>query len=245
MDFSSKYSSRYPLSSKYDINWVFENQMGPNVLWLLESLCEKLAINSEMKVLDLGCGKAISSIFLSDNFNPIIFAHDLWIQPSENYGRIVKHGKENRIFPIYGNATELPYSENYFDAVISIDAFQYFGVENNYIGYLGKFVKQNGHIGIVVPGFTREFDENIPEYLKPFAKEFRTTQWWKNHIGQNEAVTLEHIDVIETGHEDWLDFVELQIKTGVARDRDESDYQLLSNDKEKDLCFIRMVIKIN
>ncbi|MEZ5227484.1 MAG: hypothetical protein R2710_12635 [Acidimicrobiales bacterium] len=42
--------------------------MGPNALWLTEALTEVMTIEPGMKVLDLGCGKAMSSIFLAKEF---------------------------------------------------------------------------------------------------------------------------------------------------------------------------------
>jgi len=58
------WDEKYPLSSKYKSEWVFENQMGPNVLWLTEWLCKALELKPGMRVLDMGCGKAMSSILL-------------------------------------------------------------------------------------------------------------------------------------------------------------------------------------
>jgi ubiquinone/menaquinone biosynthesis C-methylase UbiE len=39
--------------------------MGPNPLWLTEWLCELMDLRPGMRVLDLGCGRAPSSIFLA------------------------------------------------------------------------------------------------------------------------------------------------------------------------------------
>jgi cyclopropane fatty-acyl-phospholipid synthase-like methyltransferase len=59
---------RYPRSDGYDLDWVVANQMGPNALWLTESLCEVMPIEPGAKVLDLGCGTAMSSILLAREF---------------------------------------------------------------------------------------------------------------------------------------------------------------------------------
>ena len=50
---------RYVRSNGYDPAWVVENQMGPHPLWLLEALTEVLPIEPGMRVLDLGCGRAM------------------------------------------------------------------------------------------------------------------------------------------------------------------------------------------
>ena len=55
----------YPRSNGYDPRWVIDNQMGPNALWLMEALTQAMPIERDMKVLDLGCGRAITSIFLA------------------------------------------------------------------------------------------------------------------------------------------------------------------------------------
>ena len=53
---------RFPRSSEYDMEWVFKNEMGPNVLWITELLCEKMDLKPGMRVLDLGCGTGMSSV---------------------------------------------------------------------------------------------------------------------------------------------------------------------------------------
>jgi SAM-dependent methyltransferase len=61
-------SELLPRSNKYDPQWIINNQMGLNPLWLTEWLCEKIPLTSGMRVLDLGCGKALSSIFLAEEY---------------------------------------------------------------------------------------------------------------------------------------------------------------------------------
>ena len=73
---------RFPRSSNYDGRWVLDNMMGPHVLWLAEHLSEVLGFTPGMRVLDLGCGKAISSIFLAREFGVQVVAADLWIEPT-------------------------------------------------------------------------------------------------------------------------------------------------------------------
>lgn len=73
-------SDRYPRSSKYHPEWVIKNGMsGANTLWLTEWLAEAMDLRPGMKVLDLGCGRAISSIFLAREFGVQVWAVDLGI----------------------------------------------------------------------------------------------------------------------------------------------------------------------
>ncbi len=62
----------FPRAASYDPDWVLENLMGPNVLWLAESLSQVMDLQPGMRVLDMGCGKAVSSIFLANrNFTSV------------------------------------------------------------------------------------------------------------------------------------------------------------------------------
>ena len=81
--------------------------MGPNVLWLTEWLCEKMELKPGMRVLDMGCGKALSSIFLAKEYGAQVWANDLWIPAAENWQRIKEAGLENQIFPVHAEAHAL------------------------------------------------------------------------------------------------------------------------------------------
>src|SRR5688572_11453993 len=106
----------YPRSAAYDPAWMLENLMGPNVIWLTESLTQVLQLQPGMRVLDMGCGKAISSIFLAREFGVQVWATDLWISAGENWQRIVDAGLADQVFPISAEARALPFAENFFDA---------------------------------------------------------------------------------------------------------------------------------
>ena len=92
---------RFPRSSKYAFEWIKEGSMGSNVLWMTEWLCERLDLRPGMRVLDLGCGRAKSSIFLAREFGVEVWATDLWIAATENWQRIRDAGLENAVFPLH------------------------------------------------------------------------------------------------------------------------------------------------
>ena len=58
----------FPRSATYDPAWMLENLMGPNAVWLAEALAQVMCLKPGMRVLDMGCGRAISSIFLAREF---------------------------------------------------------------------------------------------------------------------------------------------------------------------------------
>ena len=70
-------------------------------------LTEGIKLTSDMKILDLGCGKGLTSIFLAKEFGVQVYATDLWITAAENFERFKKLGLEDRIIPIHANALDL------------------------------------------------------------------------------------------------------------------------------------------
>src|SRR6516225_2742163 len=121
-------SDRFPLASGYHPAWVLAGVSGgANPLWLTEWLTEALDLRAGMRVLDLGCGRAASSIFLRREFNVQVWAVDLWNSVSERLQRIRDAGVEDGVFPIHADARALPFAPEFFDVIVCIDAFPYCG----------------------------------------------------------------------------------------------------------------------
>ena len=60
--------AEFPRSASYDAAWTIDNMMGANVLWLTEYLSHAMDLKPEMRILDLGRGTAINSVFLAKEF---------------------------------------------------------------------------------------------------------------------------------------------------------------------------------
>jgi cyclopropane fatty-acyl-phospholipid synthase-like methyltransferase len=139
----------FPLSSRYDEQWVRKNSLGENVLYNLESLCDVLELKPGMKILDLGSGKAISAIFLSNEFQVKVWAVDSMMCPTANFKRIRDMGCEETVFPLKLDARQLPFPFEFFDVIIAVDSFLYYGTDFEFTDYITKFLKPGGQIGIV------------------------------------------------------------------------------------------------
>lgn len=66
----------YPRSAKYDPQWQVDNCMGPNPLWLLEELLADQPLQAGMQVLDLGCGRGMTSTFPAREYGVDVIAAD-------------------------------------------------------------------------------------------------------------------------------------------------------------------------
>lgn len=232
----------FPLSSKYDLNWIKSNSLGENVLYNLESLCEILKLNKGMKVLDLGCGKAISAIFLAREYDVEVWAVDSEISPTENYKRIKDMNCESKVFPLELNAHKLPFPENFFDVIIAVDSFMYFGADEKFPPYISSFLKSNGQLGIVDICFTKEinFIAELPGYLK---KDYHTKwyfvhslDWWRRIWEKSGILSVNSCEYVP--EDNFIKSEYMKYNT----DKKKKDFisEALSEDKENLIRFFRM-----
>jgi SAM-dependent methyltransferase len=238
---------RYPRSNAYDAGWVYENQMGPHALWLLESLTEVLPIEPGTRVLDLGCGRAMTSIFLAREFGAEVWATDLWIAADDNETRTRAAGVDHLVHAVHAEAHQLPFTPEQFDVIVSIDAYQYFGTADLYVGYLVGFLRAGGRLGIVTPALFTEFGADVPPELEPFWDwefcAFHGPDWWRTHWTKTGKVGVDVADAIRDGWHDWLRFEEITrpTLTGWRRQASIDAAAMLRADRGENLGFSRVV----
>lgn len=192
-------NERYPLSSKYDPDWILQNSIGSHSLWLLEALVKNIKIEKDMKVLDIGCGKAAGSIFLAKEFGSRIWALDLMNSASDNYKRAVQTGVSDLVFPLCSDALAMPFADDFFDRIISINSIFFYIPDSAALKEkILKFLKPGGEIGIIVPGFYEDYGDTIPEELKAYWHndfyKWHTLDWWKKCFtgtGEIELLTAD------------------------------------------------------
>ncbi|ARE88942.1 SAM-dependent methyltransferase [Clostridium formicaceticum] len=199
--------------SKYlNTEFLKENMMGPNAVKLLEELLQGLQFNPNMRVLDLGCGKGLTSIYLAEKFNVNVFAMDLWISASENFQRFQKIGMDHKIIPIHADALCPPFADEYFDAVISVDSYHYFGRDAQYLdAHLAPLVKKGGMIALAFPGLKKELDTLPVEMALSWTAEdietMHSCPWWQKLLQQSkmlEIISITEMNCFEECWNDWL-----------------------------------------
>jgi hypothetical protein len=170
----------FPKSSSYDPEWMMDHQMGPNAVWLMEWLTEGLRLEKGMRVLDLGCGKALTSIFL--------------------------------------------------------------------LGYLSRFLRPGGEIGVVVPGFMQEITELPPHLNEPQSNgkvfwedecwSFKTAAWYERLWKRCGKVYDVRTDTLADGWRHWRDF-ERAIEAA-GKNIFPSDAEALDADGGRFIGFVRV-----
>lgn len=214
---------RYPRSSRYDPAWLLSLDMGPNPLWLLEDLAADLDLRPGMRVLDLGSGKGATSVFLAREFGVRVVAADWWVAAEEAAAVFAAAGVSDQVAAVRAEAHTLPFEEQSFDAIVSVDAFEYFGTADSYLPYLVRFLRPDGQLGMATPAMAREVRElgAIPDHIRRAvgweAIAWHTPQWWRFQWEITELVTVTSARFQPDGWRDWL----LWTRAGAGRQPDD------------------------
>jgi len=189
------------MSNDKNAEFLKATMMGPNAMRVAEELASHLNINENMRILDLGCGCGLSTLLLVKKYGASVLAADLWISPTENYARFQSIGIDDKAVPISVDATKgLPFANGYFDLLLTVDAYHYFGDTAEMLPSLIPFVKKGGYIAVAIPGLKYEFGKNVPDEMKPFwndevARTIRSIDWWKGLWQKTEGIDI--VDIRE------------------------------------------------
>lgn len=198
-------------AEKYRSLMSKETMMGPNTIRLLGEIMDRYPLNTAGRIMDLGCGAGLSSLYLARETGAKVFAVDLWCSATDNFRRFQNWNADDQIIPIHANALDLPFADEYFDAVVSVDAYHYFACNPEYFGEkLLPLVKDGGTVLIVVPGLKEEFDGEVPLEILEWAGEeyalFHSCQWWRKTIGEHPFVAAAEFVQMECGDIAWREW---------------------------------------
>lgn len=183
----------------------------------------------------------MSSIFLSREFGVQVWATDLWFSASENLQRIRDAGVGEMVFPIHADARSLPFADGFFDAIISIDSFFYYGTDDLFLAILARLLKPGGQLGIAGAGLMQEFQGTVPEHLQawwtPELWCLHSAVWWKQHWEKTGILQVETADTLPDGWKFWRDW-----HLAIAPDNAQ-ELQALEADEGRYLGYVRAVAR--
>ncbi len=231
-------------AESYDLDWLLRASTVANVAWMTESLADVMPFKPETRVLDLGCGRGGSSIFLAREFGVTVYALDAMIRPNEIFANVKAFGLTDRVIPLHGDARRLPFPSEYFDAVVGIGAFQYFATDGLFPNELADLLAPGGRVGMVSEGLVRTIDRPPPYFSPSWHRSFsvlHTPEWWKQHW-EHADFRVESADLVPDGARRWKEWYELCLERD-ARPRvfTEPETAMLRADAGKTLGLVRVV----
>lgn len=136
----------------------------------------------------------------------------MWIAATDNHKRFLQAGVADLVIPIHADATaELPFADDYFDALTSVDSYHYYGNNDAFFEErLKPLLKKDAPVRIAIPGTKQEMNGVIPDALKPFLNDegFATLhciEWWakilKRHLND---FCIREMDCTDEAWRDWL-----------------------------------------
>lgn len=189
--------------------------MGPNPLKLCEELLHDANIPAGSTVCDLGSGSGITSVMLAREYGLDTYAVDLWSDPDENREFFRQMGvADETIHPVKADASKgLPFPAGFFDCVVSVDSYNYYGRDPEYLGAkLLPYVRRGGMLYLAIPGMVHDCHDDLPECLlaswTPEQLEYmHDMEWWRRIIGLTlgaEIVDMRQMEGTAEAWDDWL-----------------------------------------
>jgi SAM-dependent methyltransferase len=103
----------------------------------------------------------------------------------------------------------MPFEDAEFDAVLSIDAFEYFGADPRFLPGLLRVVRPGGRVGMTTPALRNDPyrtppPRSVTDLVGWEAAAWHPPEWWATHwelTGLMEDITAR---MQEGGRDDWL-----------------------------------------
>lgn len=235
---------KYIKSEKYNTPELQSKIMGPNPIKLEEELLLDCKIPAGSVVCDLGSGQGLTSVFLAKEYGFTVYAADLWSDPDENRKFFDSMGlSREQIVPVKADATDLPFEKDFFDGLVCVDSYNYFGRDKSFLDEkLLPFIKSGGYIYLAITGMKKDLHDNIPpELLLSWTPEqldyIHDADYWKDIVSACKGAEVISVSEMESNEEVWADWLKQDNEYAVG------DRKTMEAGGGKYLNFISVVLK--
>ncbi|GAA4421256.1 hypothetical protein GCM10023169_13930 [Georgenia halophila] len=183
--------------------------MGPHPLWQLEDLLEGAGLAPGSRVLDLGAGRGATSVYLAREHAADVVSLDLWVGVDERRAVLSEAGVEDLVTTIAGDVRTMELGTAEYDAVISVDAFEYFGTDVRLLPKLVAALRPGGLLAMSTPALRPDpYEAGIPRHVRDVvgweAAAWHAPDWWRRHWELSGLLTPVEARWQEGGRDDWL-----------------------------------------
>jgi SAM-dependent methyltransferase len=201
----------YPELAGYTREEIYEDCMGGGALYLASQMLRTMNLKPGDIVLDVGCGKGSTSIFLARHHEVKVVALDLWTSATFLSTKFEARGYRDRILPLNLDVTkQLPFADGYFDAIFCMNSLSFYGGSMSFLVHLLRHLKPGGVFCAGMETLNEEFSPEADAYppavynynLPPpqegvnvweddFSK-MHSPPWWQNLFRASGLVEILH-----------------------------------------------------
>lgn len=207
--------AKYPELADYSWDDIYGHgdNMAPGALFLATRMARALDAAPGQLVLDLGCGKGDSSIFLANAFGVRVVAADLWVSPAFLNEKFEAQGCGNGTTAVRLDVRrELPFEAGRFDAIFCMQALHSFGGSVDFIQRLLRCLKPGGRVVVASSCFNEErpFEDLPAVYHRTDGwdaeyRSYHSQGWWGELFEATGEVDVLECAELEDGAVYWED----------------------------------------
>jgi SAM-dependent methyltransferase len=221
----------YPELLGYTRDEIYEDCLGGGALYLAARMVRTMRLRPGDIVLDLGCGKGATSIFLARHFGVQVIAVDLWTDATYLDRKFSARGYRDRIVPLQLDVTgRLPFADEYFDAIFCMNSLSFYGGSVEFLEHLLKHIKKGGQFVVGMETLNAEFSPeerqnppavfsyNLPppnEHINVWEGDFskmHSPAWWEKLFQDTGLLQVESCFELEDAEVLYEDLVKYQIE---------------------------------
>jgi SAM-dependent methyltransferase len=226
--------SRYPELRGYSRDEIYADATGGGALFLAVRMARTMGLQPGQVVLDVGCGKGSTSVFLARHFRVQVVAVDLWTCATYLAERFSSEGYRHRTLPLNLDVThELPFAERYFDAVFCMNSLSFYGGSVEFLQHLLKHLRPGGVFCAGMETLSREFTPeqlqsppvvyhyNLPpphDHVNVWEDDFRkmhSPEWWQDLFIRSGLVDVTECFELDDAVILYEDLIRYQVERGL------------------------------
>jgi arsenite methyltransferase len=129
-------------------------KMEQHHLDITEKTIRRMQLRPGERVLDLGCGSGWATRLLARlvSEGPEGFGQVIGVDVSDEMIRLARHASKDfdNVMYVWGSATQIPWEENFFDKVLSVESFYYYPDQDRALAELFRVMAPKGRMFILI-----------------------------------------------------------------------------------------------